>query len=231
MQYKFKEYQGKSKEYQYPYNVYLTRENKDEISKIYNLGFLPTRIEKDLFYLARNVRIDLKKFEPTSENRRVLKKTQGLELENIKLKNIDYEYSIGNVALEYFKEKFGRKIISTQKLKWLFESGFFTNLIKYTKANEEVGYCITMESDNLLHYAYPFYKKEFLNTNIGIGMMLKAIIHAKEENKQYIYLGTTYTKDSLYKLQFKGLEWFNGQVWDNDIEKLKELIKKENEEG
>lgn len=227
MQYKFKEYQGKSKEYQYPYNIYLIRENKDETSKIYDLGFLPTRMEEDLFYLSRNVRIDLKNFELTSENRRILKKIQGLELQNIELKDIHYEYSIGNIALEYFKEKFDRKIISTQKLKWLFESGFFTNLIKYTKDNEEIGYCIAMESNNLLHYAYPFYKKEFLNTNIGIGMMLKAIIHAKEENKQYVYLGTTYTKDSLYKLQFKGLEWFNGQEWSKDIDKLKEIIKKE----
>lgn len=86
-----------------------------------------------------------------------------------------------------------------------------------------------MEEDRTLHYAYPFYDKNLIGSNIGMGMMLKAILHAKEKQKSYIYLGTVYTEQSLYKTQFKGLEWFDGESWSTDIDDLKNKIKGDNE--
>ncbi len=85
-----------------------------------------------------------------------------------------------------------------------------------------------METDKLLHYAYPFYEPKLIGSNIGMSMMIKAIEQAKEQGKDYVYLGTVYTPESLYKTQFKGLEWFNENSWDKDIEKLKNKIREEN---
>ena len=46
------------------------------------------------------------------------------------------------------------------------------------------------------------------------------------QNKKYIYLGTCYGEDSLYKVRdFKGIEYFDGNEWIDDIEKLKSLCK------
>ena len=57
-------------------------------------------------------------------------------------------------------------------------------------------------------------------------MMEHIIHHAKKNYKKYIYLGTCYGKDSLYKVRdFKGIEFFDGNKWIDDIEKLKSFCK------
>ena len=54
--------------------------------------------------------------------------------------------------------------------------------------------------------------------------MTKAVIWAKKSGKKYIYLGSAKNEKSLYKFQFKGVEWFDGKNWTDDIEKLKEIL-------
>ena len=58
-----------------------------------------------------------------------------------------------------------------------------------------------------------------------MGMMIRAIEHAKESRKKYIYLGSFQRPTDTYKLQFKGLEWFGGEKWSNDLEKLKKIMR------
>lgn len=228
MKYIFKEYKGNYDKYEYPYKIYAKAEKNDSVDTMYQKGFLPTRIGKNNYYLSRNIRVNLKNFSLTSENKRILRKTQNLILENKDLKNFAFEYDIAGLATDYFKKKFKKKIISTQSLKRLFSGDFFTNVLVYKSENQEVGYCITMETEEILHYAYPFYKSDLISTNTGIGMMTKAIEFAKENNKKYVYLGTAYTLSSLYKTQFKAIEWFDGTDWNKDLEKLKDKIKEEN---
>lgn len=228
MKYIFKEYKGNYENYKFPYLVYLQANEHDNIDEIYERGFLATRIKKNYYYLARNLRINLKEFSLNSENRRVLKKIEGLELENRKLENFDFDYSITKLASDFFKKKFDKIIITPKKLKWLFKGEFFTNVLVYKWNKKEIGYCITMETEELLHYAYPFYKSDLIGSNLGMSMMIKAIEYAKQKNKKHVYLGTVYTPKSLYKTQFKGIEWFDENSWNKDIEKLKNKIKEEN---
>ncbi len=228
MKYIFKEYSDNYKDYKFPYLIYAQAEPSDKRSEIYEKGFLATRIKKDFYYLTRNLRINLENFSLTSENRRILKKVEDIELESKDLKNFEFNYEISKLAIDFFKTKFSKNIITTQKLKWLFSGEFFTNVLVYKIKDETIGYCIVMENDEFLHYAYPFYKAELLNQNIGMAMMIKAIEYAKEKNKKNIYLGTVYTKDSLYKLQFKGMEWFDGEGWNDEIDTLKSLINQGN---
>jgi len=54
--------------------------------------------------------------------------------------------------------------------------------------------------------------------------MLKAIIYAKEAGKKYVYLGSAKDAKAKYKLQFEGLEWFDGEKWKNDIDELKGIL-------
>ena len=52
------------------------------------------------------------------------------------------------------------------------------------------------------------------------------IHHAKKKNKEFVYLGTCYGEESLYKVRdFKGIEFFDGNNWVSDIDKLKYLCK------
>ncbi len=93
-----------------------------------------------------------------------------------------------------------------------------------------IGYCIAFETNELVHYCYPFYElagaiRELpLPANTGLGMMLKAILYAKEQGKKYVYLGSAQRPSDTYKLQFSGLEWFDGKKWKQDLDELKNIL-------
>lgn len=88
-----------------------------------------------------------------------------------------------------------------------------------------MGYTICYSNASLFHYCYPFYDYEKFNNNYGMGMMLKAIIYARCAENANVYLGSVTRSTDIYKLQFEGLEWFDGKQWKTDLEELKELIK------
>lgn len=220
MKYIFKEQKSEYDKYIFSYQVLGLVESNDNLDDIYNQGFLLSRSTEHDVYLARSLRINLHDFSLNSENRRILSKTTSLEIEDKALQSFPYTYEIGKIALDYYKKKFDKNIMSAQTLKRIFTNSKFTNVLIFN----EIGYCPILETSNIIHYAYPFYKNELIGKNIGMGMMIKAIMYAQETGKQYIYLGTAYTKESTYKLQFNGLEWFDGSEWKKDIDQLKNLI-------
>ena len=89
-----------------------------------------------------------------------------------------------------------------------------------------VDYCICLETKNILHYCYPFYNLNVKIPNLGMGMMLKAVVWAEKNNKKYIYLGSAQRQTDTYKLQFAGLEWFDGKEWKKNLNELKKILAK-----
>ena len=204
------------------------------ISSLYNEGFVLTRLGKGMANQTRSVRIDLDKFELSSENKRVLKKTAGLELKIEKIPYQNYNWQIGKMGKDFYETKFGAGIFSANKIKELLtdeKKSNFNLLLKYEienlKNKEPVGYAICLETNELLHYSYPFYSllPTPYSLNLGMGMMIRAVLWAKENGKKYIYLGSAKDSKALYKFQFKGIEWFDGQIWSEDLEKIKEILK------
>ena len=260
MKYFFIEEKADYNSYKFPYRVYGDLEEGDKTSEIYTSGFLPTRLKKGRFCLARSLRINMAKFELSSENRRILRKNEQLMMKIDDLSDYPYHWSIGKMAKDFYTNRFGKKVFSPQKVKELFRGDFFTHVFVYshykcaderdiedveydvslnridclgdnvgTDDNPEgaLGFCLVMMNDDFLHYAYPFYdasesEKCGLN-NMGIGMMTKAVEMAMLSHKKYVYLGTCYTSEALYKLQFNGLEFFDGNGWSDDIDYLKKL--------
>ena len=227
MQLHFIETTADPKTYTYPYRVYATKEPNDTLAEIYNQGFLASRIKPNYFYMARSLRIDLSQFSLTSENRRILRKTAYLQRNHQRLPLDAYDLNIGRLATKYFLTKFNRRILTARTIRRLCTEGFFTDLLTFTdlpSPADSIGYAIIISDNEILHYTYPFYDMSYYSKNIGIGMMLSTILWAKESNKKYVYLGTCYTQEAKYKLQFTGLEWWNGKDWSRDIEKLKSLL-------
>jgi leucyl-tRNA---protein transferase len=205
----------------------ITDFSDENINSLYNNGYVFTREKKGSLDQTRSVRINLDKFELSSENRRILRKTEELKLEVINLPCSDYHWSIGKLAKDFYDEKFEKNTFSANKVREILtlDSGNFNKLFTYKNQGE--GYCIVFENQDILHYSYPFYDlKNLENKNIGMGMMIKAITYAKENNKKYIYLGSAQRPTDTYKLQFKGLEWFDGEGWSGDLNKLKEILKR-----
>lgn len=201
------------------------------IESAYNNGYLFTRTGKGDINQTRSVRIDLNTFKLSSENKRILKKTENLNLFVSPIPYDHYDWIIHKMGKEFYEQKFGPKVFSAQKIKELItskEKSNFNRLFIYFTNGQNTGYCIVRETARILHYCYPFYNltanSESLLPNIGMGMMLRAIIWAQENGKKYIYLGSAQRPSDTYKLQFSGLEWFDGKVWKNDLDELKKIL-------
>jgi arginyl-tRNA--protein-N-Asp/Glu arginylyltransferase len=204
-------------------------DNKN-INRLYNNGYVFTRTGKGVMNQTRSIRIDLNKFELSSENRRILKKTEDIGHKTYDLPYSEYNWKIGKVVKDFYTEKFGDGTFSANKIKELLTTEYnFNKLFIYNNSKENLGYCICYENKEILHYSYPFYvlspMSYVFNPNTGMSMMIQAINYAKESGKKYIYLGSAKDEKAKYKLQFKGLEWFDGEKWSEDLEELKQQIK------
>jgi len=245
--------------------------SEKNISAMYERGFVFTRLGKGAMTQTRSVRIDLSKFELSSENRRVLRKVENLKMEIVPLPHPNYDWQIHKMGFDFYTKKFGAKTFSANKIKELLtsENSNFNLLMKYSvdqnvipspsaslgvnsaeesldsnfkgspacrqagsssadglgrDDNGTIGYCICYQNNELLHYAYPFYYLNADIANLGIGMMTKAIVWAKEQGKKFVCLGSAQNPAAIYKTQFSGFEWFDGEKWREDIEELKKIL-------
>ncbi len=205
------------------------------INSLYNEGFLFTRIGKGILHQTRSVRVDLSKFELSSENRRILRKTEPITYTLSPIPYHLYSWEIGKMGKDFYETKFGEKTFSANKIKELMtdESKSNFNEVFIYGLNQEseirnVGYCVALETSEILHYCYPFYNLSPitypLNPNTGLGMMTRAILWAKENGKKYVYLGSAQRPTDTYKFQFAGAEWFDGKEWRSDVEELKKVL-------
>lgn len=201
------------------------------VTEAYDSGYVFTRTGKGVMNQTRSVRVDLMKFAPNSENRRVLRKTEdlGMEITELPLSESEYSWEIQKLGKDFYTKKFGEGTFSANKIKQLItdpENSNFNILMKFTIGGKNFGYAICYTNEQLLHYAYPFYDLDMETGNYGMGMMLKAILWAQETGRKYVYIGSATKPADKYKLQFDGLEWFDrDKGWQTDIAKLKEIIK------
>jgi arginyl-tRNA--protein-N-Asp/Glu arginylyltransferase len=59
---------------------------------------------------------------------------------------------------------------------------------------------------------------------MGLGMMTNTIMFAKDNGLKYVYLGSLQRPTDTYKLQFEGLEWFDGKTWKTNLEEVKKVL-------
>jgi len=210
------------------------------VATMYDRGYVFTRKGKGIMQQTRLCRIDLAKFELSSENRRILKKTAEMSMKEEPLPYSSYDFKVGKLAKDFYDEKFGAGIMSAQKIKEMMTDAAASNfniLLAYDiyaidspaestglGQNGRVGFAICHKNHSLLHYSYPFYDLKAAPKDMGLGMMIRAIEHAKERGLRYIYLGSLQRPTDTYKLQFSGLEWFDGAKWQTDVESLKAIL-------
>jgi arginyl-tRNA--protein-N-Asp/Glu arginylyltransferase len=210
-----------------------------EISLHYDQGFVFTRVAKGHMNQTRSLRIDLAKFSLTSENRRILRKSENLSMTVNQLPLTNYTWEIHKLGKDFYTTKFGDNVMSANKIKEMFNDMGKSNMnyvFSYQRSassnqlnQSPIGYCLAYINKEIVHYAYPFYDLDIAKElPLGIGMMTKAINWAKENGRKYIYLGSVTTPESKYKLQFEGLEWYDTDKneWSTDIEDLKRNLLK-----
>jgi arginyl-tRNA--protein-N-Asp/Glu arginylyltransferase len=219
------------------WNEQIIADFSDEnINTMYDRGFVFTRPGRGVMQQTRSVRINLSKFELSSENKRILRKIEDLRLKIEDLPYGNYSWEIGKMAKDFYDTKFGKNTLSANKVREIMTDENFKNFNKLlvysvSTTNDQppttIGYCIIRETSHILHYSYPFYSlliTHYSLPNTGMGMMLRAIEYAKQQNKKHIYLGSFQRPTDTYKLQFAGLEWFDGERWSEDLGELKKII-------
>jgi arginyl-tRNA--protein-N-Asp/Glu arginylyltransferase len=200
------------------------------VAGMYERGFVFNRLGKGAMQQTRSCRIDLAKFELSSENRRILKKTDGVAITAVSLPlREEYDYKLGKLAKDFYDTKFGAGTMSANKIKEMLtdeRKSNFNQLLTYSIGKTVLGYTICYSGASILHYSYPFYDLATAPKDMGLGMMIRAIEHAKSTGLKYIYLGSLQRPSDTYKLQFSGLEWFDGGPtssgkWRTDMDQLK----------
>jgi arginyl-tRNA--protein-N-Asp/Glu arginylyltransferase len=206
-----------------------------EIAAMYERGYVFTRKGRGIMQQTRSCRIDLSKFELSSENRRILKKTADITLSGSELPYPAYDFTIGKLAKDFYTTKFGDGTLSANKMKEMMTDPTKSNfncLFAYSLVGQPkpVGYCVCYTSDAIHHYSFPFYDLTHAPKDMGMGMMIRAIEASQKLGHRYIYLGSLQRPSDTYKFQFAGFEWFDGgpngtNAWRTDTDPLKQTLK------
>lgn len=219
--------------YTFNYGVYCIKETQSELPEIYNLGFLPysgnPSLQYEIFYLARSLRVDVSRFQDSSENRRVNRKILELEISmecHPKKILLEEDQEFDNFSRHYTRERIG-DAMSEQRLSYILGMSTGSHMFRFLHQGQPVGYVLCCIEGNTLHYWFSFFDIDLMQKySLGKWMMWKVISWAEEHQLDHVYLGTCYGTKSLYKARdHKGLAFFDGSGWNDDIQLLKSWCK------
>lgn len=235
----FAEYRKDYESYTFSYAPYVVFQSRDEMSEVYDSGFLPytgnVELDHFLYYKARSLRVDLNKFDLGSENRRVSRKFEPFDVSVtwIPAQEFDFE-SDGFVSFctAYSRQRFKGGEMPEERLDYVLHSPFLTDLVLFEIDGKKAGYVFVSQNGDMVHYWYSFYELEdFQDLPLGKYMMLEVIRLSKEKGLSHCYLGTCYGAHSLYKVRdFKGVEFSDGTRWSSDVKQLKTWCKNDDQE-
>jgi arginyl-tRNA--protein-N-Asp/Glu arginylyltransferase len=223
----FSEHVSDYDHYVFPYAIWGFPEKGETPAQMFDAGFLPSSRNLDRFYLCRHIRVDLRKFKPSSENRRVLRKGEGITFELVPRAKFDFTRERRAFMKGYADIKFGKDTMSFERLDALFASPIISHLLVFTdaKTGAEVGVAtLYLEGDELAFYYYAFYDLNYFQRNLGLYMMTSAVAEFAQRDTRHLYLGSCYSGNALYKTQFAGAEFFNGFRWSDNLKELKYLL-------
>jgi len=202
-------------------------EDGETPADIFNAGFLPSSRNLDRFYLCRQVRVNLAKFKPSSENRRILRKGADIRAELVSREKFDFTPERRQFFKTYADIKFGKDVMTFERLDGLFGAPIISHLLVFTDAEKggEIGVAtLYLEGKSLAFYYYAFYDLNYYARNLGMFMMTSAVALFAERGVKQLYLGTCYSDAALYKTQFAGAEFFTGFRWSDNLKELKYLL-------
>ncbi len=198
----------------------ITDDSNESISRMYDNGFVFTRLGKGVMHQTRSVRINLSKFDISSENRRILRKGENISFTENVIPYNSYRWEIGKIAKDFYEVKAGGAFTANKIKELMTTVHNFNTVLNFS----DLGYVICYKNNEILHYCYPFYDLEKSPKDMGLIMMTKMIAEAKTQGLKYVYLGSLQRSSDVYKLQFSGVEWFDGKIWKNDITEVKNIL-------
>jgi hypothetical protein len=215
--------------YIFPYAIWAFPDAGEKAGELFDRGFLPSSRNLDRFYLCRQVRVDLQKYAASSENRRIMRKGKGIAVSLVPRKEFNYTPERRTFFKTYADIKFGQEVMPYERLDALFQGKIISHLLVFsdTEAGAEVGtVTLFLEPSTLAYYYYAFYDLNYYQRNLGMFMMTYTVQFFAERGFRYLYLGSCYVQNALYKTQFAGAQFFNGVRWSENMTELKYLIRR-----
>jgi len=187
-------------------------QNNNSIEENYNLGLLPQRNQINSWYLETSSRSNLLQFNLSSENRRILNKTQNFSFQKIKLSDFQYDLNVQKQIFGWIKKLDWD--FPTSSVKQIFTNHIF-NYVYIWKTNDGqiAAYAICYFSNEISHIAYVFYNPEFSHDNLPIRLVLQVIIDSHDIGLKYCYLGRFSENNGFYKRNMPGFEYFKDNHW------------------
>ncbi len=226
----FSETRSDYSQYLYPYVIWAFPEPGEQPADFFQRGFLPASPQMDRYYLCRNLRLPLAAWKPSSENRRILRKGEGIVAELIPRAAFEYSGTRRESWKAFADERFGAEVMSYQRLDTLMASPVISHLLQFRDATtgHELGTALLyLAEPDLAYYYYAFYELDRLDRNLGMFMMTHAVSFFAARGVAHLHLGTCYSRRALYKTQFHGVQFFNGWRWSENREELKFLIQRD----
>ena len=216
--------------YLYPYVVWAFLEPGETPADAFRSGFLPASPDMDRFYLVRSLRLPLGEWRPSSENRRVLRKSAGIRARLVPLAEFDVTEARRARWLDFADQRFGHGIFPAERLARLLAGRVITHVLHFEEdvpggLPRDVGSVLMHVSPpRLAYYYYAFYDLSDRSRNLGMALMTRAAEWFAHAGFCHLYLGTCVTSRARYKLQFSPMEFFNGMRWSRDMDELKHLL-------
>jgi len=182
--------------------------NSLSIEEKYQQGLLPQRNQKGLFYHQTSCRSNLQNFNLSSENRRILRKTQDFTFQKIPLSDFNYTHQLQK-QLKSWTQSLDWKF-PTSSIKTIFTHHIFNQLYVWKNdQHQTIAYALCYFSSQISHIAYVFYHPQYQHSNLPIRLVLQTVIDSQKLNLKYCYLG----RFSRYKRTMPGLENFQNNQW------------------
>jgi len=216
--------------YVFPYAIWALPEAGEAPSAIFAAGFLPSSRSLDRFYLCRNIRVKLEEYVTSSENRRILRKCDGINCKLMRREDFEYSEEKRRFYKNYADAKFGADVMTIERLDGLFSAPIISHVLEFrdTSNGKHVGdVTLYLDEPEMAYYYYAFYDLSYAPRNLGMYMMTAAVEFFAKRAVRHLYLGTCYSQQALYKSQFAGAEFFNGFRWSDNLKELKFLILKD----
>ncbi|MCX7866221.1 hypothetical protein [Limisphaera sp. VF-2] len=213
--------------YLFPYVVWAFPEPGETPADLLAAGFLPSSRQLDRFYLCRQIRVHLPSFRPSSENRRILRRGEAFEVTLLPRSQFDWTPERRDFCLAYARARFGPEVMTGARLDELMNSPMTTHIwqVRLRAGGAEVGLAtLYLEPPRAAYYSYAFYDLGWRQLSLGMFMMTSAVEWLARQRFEFLYLGTCYSRNALYKTQFAGAEFFNGFRWSRNLDELKHLL-------
>ena len=152
------------------------------------------------------MRVNLSRFKPSSENRRILRKGAGIDVKLVPRAQFDYIPERRIFFKTYADIKFGRDTMTFEPIHCSIRRSFLICWCSPTRnrARKSARLTLYVESRELAYYYYAFYDLNYYARNLGMFMMTSAVALFAERGFRHLYLGTCYSQNALYKTQFAG---------------------------